>query len=139
MNNKGTTNAEEIKIQGLLDNYLRLNKKNSNSGSKQHLDDDMLTAFVEGNLSQREQKPIISHLVDCSFCRNITSELVKLDFAFAENDVTVSNLDTQPTKVSEVLSGIFSRLFGTSDGAVFAHQESEKDEEEDKEKEDSEK
>lgn len=139
MNNKGTTNSEEIKIQGLLDNYLRVNNKNANSDSKQHLDDDLLTAFVEGNLSQREQKPIVSHLVDCSFCRHITSELVKLDLAFAESEVTVSNFETQPTKVSEVLSGIFSRLFGTSDGAVFAHQESEKDEEEETEKEDKEK
>lgn len=139
MNNKGTTNSEEIKIQGLLDNYLRLNNKNSNSENKQHLDDDLLTAFVEGNLSLREQKPIVSHLVECSFCRHITSELVKLDLAFAESEVAIANFETQPTKVSEVLSGIFSRLFGSSDGAVFAHQEAEKDEEEDKDKEENEK
>lgn len=134
MNNKGINNSEEIKIQGLLSNYLRLNKKNPNSDNKQHLDDDLLTAFVEGNLSQREQKPIVSHLVECSFCLHITSELVKLDLAFAESEATVSSFETQPTKVSEVLSGIFSRLFGTSDGAVFAHQEAEKDEEENKDK-----
>lgn len=139
MINKGTTISEDIKIQGLLDNYLRLKNKNNSSESKQHLDDDLLTAFVEGNLSQREQKPIVSHLVECSFCRHITSELVKLDLAFAENDITVSNAEKQPAKVSEVLSGILSRLFGTSDGAVFAHQESEKDEEENNEEENNEK
>jgi hypothetical protein len=35
----------------------------------------------------------------------------------------------EPTKVSEVLSGLFSKIFGTTDGAVFAHNETEGSEE----------
>ena len=34
-----------------------------------------------------------------------------------------------PSKISEVLSSILSRIFGTNDGAVFAHQENEEDNE----------
>ena len=40
---------------------------------------------------------------------------------------------SEPSRVSGVLSGLLSRIFGTSDGAVFAHNE-EKDEEADKQK-----
>ncbi len=132
MINKGQINPEDLKIQGLLDTYLRFRSTDSNLETKQHLDDDLLAAFVENRLSQRESTPVISHLVDCSFCRHVTAELVKLDIAFAEVETFKPNTDTQPTKVSDVLGGILSRLFGSSDGAVFAHQEPEKEEEKEK-------
>lgn len=124
MENKGKINPTDLKIQGLLDRYLRVRSANSNFENGQtHLDEDSLAAFVEGNLTWREAQPVVNHLVGCSFCRNITAELVRLDLAFAENTQPVALTESQPTKVSEVLSGILSRIFGTSDGAVFAHHE----------------
>ena len=128
---------QENKIQGLLDRYLR--QRVSGSGfalaSESHLDDDSLTAFVEGNLSSREARPMVAHLVDCSFCRHVTTELVRLDLAFAETDVVEGRAETsEPSRVSEVLSGILSRIFGTNDGAVFAHQENDSEEDAEKEK-----
>ena len=126
MENKGTTNSQELKIQGLLDRYLnRQAAGNGLSTQENHLDEDTLTAFVEGNLSQRESQPIVSHLIDCTFCRHVTAELVRLDLAFAEVPVQTAATDKQPSKVSEVLGGILSRIFGTGDGAVFAHHEEE--------------
>jgi hypothetical protein len=123
---------QENKIQGLLDRYLRQRASGSSFvlASESHLDDDSLTAFVEGNLSSREARPMVAHLIDCSFCRHVTTELVRLDLAFAETDMVESRAETtEPSRVSEVLSGILSRIFGTNDGAVFAHQENESDEE----------
>lgn len=123
-NSKGQMNPKEIQIQGLLDRFLQA--KSINSGfetSSEHLDDDVLTAFVEGNLNQNEAKPITTHLVNCSFCRHITAELIKLDFAFADDTQVVTATNAKPTKVADVLSGILSRIFGSNDGAVFAHQE----------------
>lgn len=132
MENDGKINPSELKIQGLLDRYLRFQSKTDGLDGRVHLDEDSLTAFVEGNLSEREAQPMIAHLVDCSFCRHVTAELVKLDLAFTEETQPVAAAESQPTKVSEVLGGILSRLFGTNDGAVFAHHEedekSEKDE-----------
>ena len=128
---------QENKIQGLLDRYLRQRASSSVPAlaSESHLNDDSLTAFVEGNLSAREARPMVSHLVDCSFCRHVTTELVRLDLAFAETDVIESRAETsEPSSVSEVLSGILSRIFGTNDGAVFAHQENESEEDAEKEK-----
>jgi len=128
---------QENKIQGLLDRYLRQQFAGSGFAlaSENHLDDDSLTAFVEGNLSSREARPIVAHLVDCSFCRHVTTELVRLDLAFAETDAVEGRAEiSEPSRVSEVLSGILSRIFGTNDGAVFAHQENDSEEDQEKEK-----
>lgn len=137
MENKGKINTLDIKIQGLLDRYLQLRSANNGFETEQaHLDEDSLSAFVEGNISEREVQPVVSHLVDCSFCRHVTAELVRLDFAFAEEEIPSVAAESQPTKVSEVLNGILSRIFGTSDNAVFAHHEEEetdKDKKEEKE------
>jgi hypothetical protein len=132
MENTGNLQSQEIQIQGLIDRYLKAKTSNNNNLSEvQHLDEDSLTAFVEGNISQREAKPIISHLVDCSFCRHITTELVRLDLAFAIEEIPPAAIESeQPSKISEVLSGLLARIFGTNDGVVFAHQEEEKPEEE---------
>lgn len=88
MENTGKINLQEIKIQGLLDGFLNLRTANDNlSNESWHLDEDLLSAFVEGNLNPRESQPIVSHLVDCSFCRHITTELVRLDLAFAGEEI----------------------------------------------------
>lgn len=131
MENKGLINTEDIQIQGLLDRYLRLRiSKDASLFEEKHLDEDTVTAFVEGNLAQREAQPVITHLIDCTFCRHVTSELVKLDFALADEIITEFAVEeTKPSKVSEVLNGLLSRIFGTTDGAVFAHQEDQKDSE----------
>ncbi|HEX8369683.1 MAG TPA: hypothetical protein VF604_14150 [Pyrinomonadaceae bacterium] len=132
MINKGTTTTEDLMIQGLLGNYLRFRSANQNLNNDKHLDDDSLSAFVEGNLSERESTPILSHLIDCSFCRHVTAELVKLDFAFAgEETLTMPVAQDAPTSVSDVLNNLLSRIFGTSDsGAVLAHQQPEEKEDE---------
>lgn len=138
MNNKGQINSEELRIQGLVDNYLRFRSSNSTSNNDKHLDEDTLTAFVEGNLSQRESAPALRHLVDCSFCRHVTAELVRLDFAFAGEGaaITAAARESEPTSVSDVLSSLLSRIFGTSDSAVLAHQEPEEEKKEEKKEED---
>ena len=125
MENTGNINLEEIRIQGLLDRYLNRQSAAALSTQENHLDEDSLTAFVEGNLSARESKPIVSHLVDCSFCRHVTAELVRLDLAFADEPVQAVVQESQPSRISEVLNNLVSRIFGTSDSAVFAHHEAE--------------
>ena len=126
MENTGKTNPLDIKIQGLLDRFLKVSSaENDTFTTENHLDEDTLSAFVEGNVREREAKPIVSHLVDCSFCRNITTQLVRLDLAFAGEIETIPVIETQPTKIADVLSGILTRIFGSNEGAVFAHHEEE--------------
>lgn len=131
MENTGRNNPLDIKIQGLLDRFLKVRSvENTAVISQDHLDGDTLSAFVEGNLKEREAKPIVSHLVDCSFCRNITTELVRLDLAFESSPQRETVTETQPTKIADVLGGILNRIFGSNDGAVFAHHEDEDKKEE---------
>jgi hypothetical protein len=131
MENKITLNPQELQIQGILDRYLASgNNRTAAEGS--HVEDDLLSAFVEGTLNKRESDSIVTHLVDCGFCRHTTAELIRLDLAFAEEAPAQIAAQAEPSKISEVLSGIFSKIFGTTDGAVFAHEE--KDEEAKKEK-----
>lgn len=125
-------NFQDAQIQRLLGGFLpaRSSFESSPPTGERHLDEDSLAAFVEGNLNRRQSQPIVSHLVDCSFCRHITAELVKLDYAFAEIDenqtVNIAR-ESEPAKISDVLNGLLSRLFGASDNAVFAHNETEED------------
>jgi hypothetical protein len=118
-------NPQALQIQGLLDRYLASRNKQTEAANG-HIEEDSLSAFVEGTLNKRESESIVSHLVDCGFCRHATAELVRLDLAFAEEDIPVATTSSEPSKISEVLSGLFSKIFGTSDGAVFAHEEPEK-------------
>ena len=125
-------NPQEAKIQSILSSYLATRQPASEFAS--HPDHDTLAAFTEGRLNESQSMPMVSHLVDCSFCRHITAELIRLEAAFSEEPVTASVADTsQPGKVSEVLSGLFAKIFGTTENAVFAHNEDEKESEKDDE------
>ena len=139
MKNEWLISPQDIQIQGLLDRYMRSEVSSENfTDQARHLEEDLLAAFVEGNLGERETKPIVNHLVECSFCRHVTAELIRLDLAFTEEEVKFVESENQPSRISEVLSGLLSRIFGINDDAVFAHQEKEEKEEksieEDKEK-----
>jgi hypothetical protein len=118
-------NNENIKIQALLESYLRFRsaaaKTQTAAGS--HLDEDSLAAFVDGDLTARENNSFLAHLVECSFCLHKTAELSQLRAAFEEEAYEPISETSQTTKVSEVLSNLFSRLFGSTEGVVFAHEE----------------
>ena len=127
MENKGYMTPQESAIQNLIGQYLTVRSKAdfNRSANGPHLDHDTLAAFTEGNLSEREANPLVRHLVDCSFCRHVTAELIRLDMEFAETPAAAPIAEkADPSRVSEVLSGLLSRIFGTTDGAVFAHHES---------------
>jgi len=120
--------SEEAKIQSLLEAFFRSRPtlKSSAAETSFHLDEDSLTAFAEGNLAERESAPMVEHLVRCGFCRHKTAELLRLSLAFegVEPEQTTLAAASEPSKISEVLSGLLAKIFGTSsDQAVFAHEE----------------
>ncbi|QQS43015.1 MAG: hypothetical protein IPM63_08800 [Acidobacteriota bacterium] len=130
MNNKGIDRDELFRE--ILSAYLRSDIAAIEFEDRDHLDGDTIAAFVEGNLSEREARPVNSHLVDCSFCRHRSAELIRLDLEFAEESAKAPEAKPAPTKVSDVLSGILGKILGAGEGAVFAHQEDETKEEEDR-------
>lgn len=122
MNNQGK-DREELIVK-LLGGYLRPGFSAGTFTAEDHLDADTLAAFVDGNLSEKEFKPMGAHLAACSFCRKKSAELARLDLEFAEREPQAAK-GSEPSKVSDVLSGILGKIFGASEGAVFAHQEEE--------------
>ena len=136
MGNTENINIGDNRLQALLDAYLvRRSRTGTDSISPEHLDEDAIAAFVEGNLTMREADPMIAHISDCSFCRNKTAELARLDLAFAEIDATpAAATEAEPSRVSEVVSGILGRLFGAGESAVFAHEEKNEGKEDGEEK-----
>ncbi len=141
MENNEYMTPQDAAIQNLVGQFLkaRSGREFNRAAGGPQLDQDSLAAFTEGVLSEREAKPVVSHLVDCSFCRHVTAELIRLDMAFAEAPAAARTAETaEPSKISEVLSGLLSKIFGTTENAVFAHEEKKEDEEENKENKDSE-
>lgn len=136
MNYQGTFNSEELKIEKLLNLFLnaRVSGDVNSEAVGEHLDDDMLSAFVEGELNSSESLPVVNHLVDCSFCRNVTAELVKLDLQFADEPLVQSVVEEAPSKITQVLNGILAKIFGNNEGAVFAHQEPDEEDEDESER-----
>jgi len=135
MGNTQPNNTETVKIQGILARYLELRSRQTvQSQALAHLDEDSLNAFAEGRLSEREAMPVIDHLTDCSFCRHKTVEMVRLELEFADMNAPVQVRETsEPASVASVLNGILSRIFGSGESAVFAHEEPRKNDEEKKE------
>jgi anti-sigma factor RsiW len=87
-----------------------------------HLDEDSLSAFVEGRLSENESSPVVKHLVACSFCRNITAQLVRLDSEVGENNVVSPAAAEEPGRMRRLLDDLASRVFPASEGdSVFAY------------------
>ena len=88
-----------------------------------HLDEDALAAFTEGSLSEVESKPIISHLVDCAFCRRITVRLMNLAVELGETrETSVTTTSPEPGRIRRLLESLTSRILPASDEmAVFAY------------------
>lgn len=126
MGNTENIHITDDSFQVLLARYLNLSTQTT--PKSEHLDQDTLNAFAEGKLSRRESTPVVSHLADCSFCRNITSELVRLDLALESPDVNPIVVESVPASASSVISGFLARIFGPADSTVFAHQEPESEE-----------
>lgn len=119
-------------MHDLLDRYFasRRTLKSSAAETSFHLDEDSLANFVEGTLSRREMEPVVDHLVECRFCLHKTAELVRLDLELADVNQLPAEASSQPLSISTVLSDLFSKIFGTNDGAVFAHEEKKDDKDE---------
>jgi anti-sigma factor RsiW len=87
-----------------------------------HLDEDALSAFVEGRLSDAESRPFVSHLVSCHTCRRFTAELVRLDreVSATETPAPPPRTTTEPGLIRSLLERLASRVMPESD-EVFAY------------------
>ena len=85
-----------------------------------HLDEDAMSAFVDGLLSENETRSIISHLTSCESCRGFTARLIRLESTFTAEDESKMAEET-PSRLRRFLEGITSVIPSGSEDAVFAY------------------
>ncbi len=93
----------------------------STSPAGAHLDEDKLSAFVEGRLSELESAPVTRHLVSCDSCRNITAQLVRLDMELSGLETVrpaPSDHSEEPGRIRRLLADLASRVLPSSEGDV---------------------
>ncbi len=88
-----------------------------------HLDEDALSVFIEGRLSESEAAPLIRHLVACASCRHITAQLIRLDTELAEvNAPALAPQAEEPGRIRRLLADLAARVLPSSEGdVVFAY------------------
>jgi len=115
-------NDKEINaIRNLVGAQIRRVSSDNSGVTERHLDDDKLTAFVEGRLSEKESKPMISHLVGCNLCRGNVAQLVRLNAELGEVEVTKPITASEQGRVRRFLESFTVRLFGNDEESVFAY------------------
>jgi Putative zinc-finger len=87
-----------------------------------HLDEDALSAFVEGRLSRLESAPLVRHLVTCGSCRNITAQLIRLETELSGDEAEVAPQQEEPGRIRRLLADLAARVLPSSEeDVVFAY------------------
>jgi hypothetical protein len=89
-----------------------------------HLDEDALSAFVEGRLSETESSPLIQHLVACGYCRQATVQLVRLEteIVASQTPTTAAIQEEEPGRIRRLLDDLASRVLPAhEEETVFAY------------------
>ena len=120
---KAVNSLQENNFTQLLELYLRRHSTALNANqANEHLDDDQLSAFVEGNLSERESSASIKHLVNCQMCRSVAANLANLA---AESEELVAVQTPLPNRLANFWTQIKEKAVTAADftNTVFAHEE----------------
>lgn len=125
-------NQGDKHFETLLALYLKQSQANKNSNHNQlHLDEDILSAFVEGAVTENQAVPVLKHLIHCAFCRRITTQLAELSENFAEIPVSTSSVKTNSW--GELWNNLTESVSRSYDNSVVAHENKEPDEKPEKE------
>jgi hypothetical protein len=88
--------------------------------AESHLDEDTISAFVEGRLSATEARPVLSHLTACGLCRRTSAQILRLD-DIAPDTVAQPTEETSG-RIRDFLSQLPSLISSTGEDVVFAYQ-----------------
>jgi hypothetical protein len=92
------------------------------AASVPHPDDDMISAFFEGRLEEAESLSIVSHLVNCATCLDLTASLIRFEADVNEiSDACMPEED--PGLLRKFLGRIAEGVTPLDDEAVLAYQE----------------
>ena len=121
------SNKESDRVRRMVHQHLAgrgsLAAKASAAAVGAHLDEDALSVFVEGRLSESEAAPFIRHLVACASCRHITAQLIRLDTELSAADAPAPAPQAEePGRIRRLLADLAARVLPSSEGdVVFAY------------------
>lgn len=116
------SNKESDRLRRIVHGHLHRASFAPTSTVGAHLDEDALSAFVEGRLSETESAPLIKHLVSCTSCRHITAQLIRLDTELSSHETPLPVPTEEPGRIRRLLSDLAARVLpSTEDDAVFAY------------------
>jgi hypothetical protein len=114
-----------MEIRYMIDQRLKARASDESTvPADAHLDEDAISAFVEGRLVEAESAPLVSHLIVCASCRHATARLIRVESQFKpEDDPTPGE---SPGRVGLLLERLAAGLTPSlEEDAVFAYQEPE--------------
>jgi bacterioferritin-associated ferredoxin len=88
--------------------------------AESHLDEDTISAFVEGCLSAAEARSVLSHLTACGLCRRTSAQILRLDEIAP--DTVAQSMEETPGRIRDFLSQLPSLVSSTGEDVVFAYQ-----------------
>jgi hypothetical protein len=108
-------------IREMIDHRLKSISESATTAlpPESHLDEDTISAFVEGRLGAVESKPVLAHLTDCGSCRRVSAQLVRLE---NQIDTETEASPDQPGRLQAFLSRLTSVVSATHEDVVFAYQ-----------------
>jgi hypothetical protein len=121
-----TTKTEAIRT--MIDHRLKSISETEGAAlsSESHLDEDTISAFVEGRLETTESKTVVTHLTACGSCRRISAQLVRLE---NQIDAEPESPPEEPGRLQAFLSNLSSAFTHGGDDVVFAYQNPEAEKE----------
>src|SRR3954471_17559478 len=109
-------NRESDRLRRIVDIHLQRRAAHAPlSPVGEHLDEDALSSFVEGRLSEIESAPFVRHLVGCASCRQITAQLIRLDSELSVGATTPSIATEEPGRIRRLLSDLASRVLPSTE------------------------
>ena len=87
-----------------------------------HLDEDTITAFVEGRIGSSVSQSVLSHLVACATCRYESAQLIRLESEIQNQLDSPSVADEESNRLRLFLDSLRSAVTGSNEDVVFAYQ-----------------
>ena len=119
MTGRGANKSTEA-IREMIDHRLKSVSESATLAlpAESHLDEDTISAFVEGRMGTAESKPVLSHLTACGVCRRASAHLLQL-----ENQIEGESEPEQeePGRLQAFLSNLQS-LVPSNEEVVFAYE-----------------
>lgn len=120
------SNKESARFRQMVHEHLRHGRASfaARSMAGAHLDEDSLSTFIEGRLSEFESTPVVRHLVSCASCRHITAQLIRLDTetSASETPTHAPASSEEPGRIRRLLENLASRVLpSTGDDEVMAY------------------